>query len=274
MDIEQYSHTSFVLDVMLKLFLVHHMARNFEFFALAKQFSKNGVLSWEIIRLRNQNRITRIIQRPALIYSNVIFIIIMLISTASALLLITGITSVSAWMLFIPVLICSFLLHFRNNLFCDGSDTMSNLLCICLMISLCNIHSQVIITATIIFIAIQTMFSYFFAGISKLKSSAWMNGTALYGVLNTEVFGNASAADVVKKLNPHLNKLANKMVAIWQCTFPLSLLLPKPLFFIFIASGLLFHFVNIFAMRIPRFFLIYLSVYPSLIFVKLKYLDY
>src|SRR5207237_7459419 len=54
MDYTKFHDYNFVLDCILKLFLVFNSIRIFEFFCLRKEFKTSGIFAWDIHQLKNK----------------------------------------------------------------------------------------------------------------------------------------------------------------------------------------------------------------------------
>jgi hypothetical protein len=52
----------------------------------------------------------------------------------------------------------------------------------------------------------------------------------------------------------------------WESTFPLVLIVPRPVAYAMVASGVLFHLSNGFLMGLNDFFWLFVAAYPALLY--------
>ncbi len=159
------------------------------------------------------------------------------------------------------LLIC---LRFRG-VFNGGSDYMTMTVLLGLLISS-------IITSSIdfglIYIAIQSMLSYFIAGIVKLKNPQWRNGLALKTFLK---YSNYFIPNFIKtnSENKKIILFNTWLVIFWEFTFPLALLNIK-LLTLYLIIGFFFHITNFISFGLNRFIWAWLASYPALFYIHLK----
>ena len=118
--------------------------------------------------------------------------------------------------------------------------------------------------AGLIYIAIQSVTSYFVSGGVKLLSSEWRNGRALPLFLDGGVYGPLS------RFSPYWFGLVGVTVSwafiLWECAIPFALLaLPNAI--VFCATGLFFHTLVFWYFGLNRFVFAWLSSYPALCFI-------
>jgi hypothetical protein len=113
------------------------------------------------------------------------------------------------------------------------------------------------------FIAAQAAVAYVVAGVAKLAAPGWRSGTAMATILATQSYGNEALARIVQRW-PWLARAASWAVMIWECSFPLILLLPRGARLPFLAAGVVFHLANAAVMGLHTFVWPFVATYPAL----------
>ncbi len=180
-----------------------------------------------------------------------------------SLILITGLYS--AWTLLLLLLIAVFTLHRFQGPYNGGSDRMSLLILICL--------GLVYLAPTLRwkeiafgYLALQLVLSYLISGWVKLINSDWRNGKALADVFQ---FSAYPVSENLRNLSQHPNLLyyASWAVILFELMFPFALFSATSLVIaLFIAA--VFHFANACLFGLNRFFWIWISSYPSLLWFQ------
>ena len=121
-------------------------------------------------------------------------------------------------------------------------------------------------TVCLLYIAIQSVTSYFVAGVVKIRHSEWRTGEALSCFIQAPKY---QAPELVRKL---LVARGASLIATWamllfECLFPLALFGAAispivPLAFIAIAG--LFHFSNVYIFGLNRFLFAWTATYPAI----------
>jgi len=148
------------------------------------------------------------------------------------------------------------LAQFRGNLN-GGSDAMTTISLVCMtLMSTANDYLQKI---GLYYLSIQVIFSYFIAGIVKLKESDWRNGEALGKFLNQAFYKDEFLARILQ--NKNLHKPISLFMIFWEISFPVIFFVPKLMpVYLFIGFG--FHLVNAFIFGLHRFFWAWIATYP------------
>lgn len=119
------------------------------------------------------------------------------------------------------------------------------------------------------FIAFQAALAYTGTAKHKLAKSHWRDGTRLIQIFQESAhrfppLGRFFGA------HPRGAMLATWAVILLHLLFPISLVLPTPVFAAVIAGGLLFHGTLAFTMGLHGFFWTFAATYPALYFVHLR----
>jgi len=114
----------------------------------------------------------------------------------------------------------------------------------------------------LLYIAIQTVFSYTIAGLVKAKKQKWWTGVAIAEILNSK---NYSVPLSISKMTPNkaLMMGAGLFILIFELSFPLCLLSLTSLK-IYLVMAFLFHLLNFYTFGLNRFVWSWLASYPSL----------
>ena len=116
------------------------------------------------------------------------------------------------------------------------------------------------------YLAAQLVLSYFVSGWVKIVNPAWRRGEALRDVF---LFSAYPTSESLRRWAdyPGLLWAASWAVMLFELLFPLSLL-TAPSLVAALAIGAAFHFANACLFGLNRFFWIWLTAYPSLIWLQ------
>ena len=153
-------------------------------------------------------------------------------------------------------------LRFRGS-FNGGSDSMTFVVLIGLGITeLRSIH-PIFLDLGALYIAFQSVMSYFIAGIVKFKNSQWRSGFAL------SIFTTCSAYELPIRFksigtNKKLMMVLSWLIILWESSTPLWLV-SKPSALIFIMIALFFHLSNFIFFGLNRFVFAWIASYPAIL---------
>jgi hypothetical protein len=148
-----------------------------------------------------------------------------------------------------------------------AADAMTNLVLLALGVaSVAGMCFAVDVShGALVFVAAQAQLSYFVAGATKLRSSAWRSGRALRAFVSLPRYAAPAWAKRVVD-TPGLAGLFGVLVGGWQTLSPLALLSPSwCAASCFVGAG--FHVVNFAVFGLQRFFWAWLCTYPALLHV-------
>lgn len=114
------------------------------------------------------------------------------------------------------------------------------------------------------YVAVQSILSYFLAGLAKARHKMWWNGTALRNLLSQSHY---VAKTFVSKSFPAQGLCV--LLLVFELGFPF-LLLNKYLLFAGLALAFLFHLINARILGLNRFVWVWLSTYPALIWLEAR----
>jgi hypothetical protein len=119
----------------------------------------------------------------------------------------------------------------------------------------------------LLFIAVQTTLSYFVAGISKLVSREWRNGTAIVGIFATEAYGHDWIFRLLERI-PSLKLPGAWAVILFETLFPIALLPNDWLLVGMLAITITFHVFNAIFMGLNNFLVAFPATYPAIIYAN------
>ena len=118
------------------------------------------------------------------------------------------------------------------------------------------------------YLAVQLLLSYFISGWVKIVNPDWRSGRALQDVFQ---FSTYPASEQLRSIanHPWLLFCASWSVMIFELSFPLALITQATLI-IGLMIAALFHFANACLFGLNRFFWIWLTAYPSLLWLHTR----
>jgi hypothetical protein len=157
-------------------------------------------------------------------------------------------------------------LRFRGT-FNGGSDYITVVVLLSLSLISFFPDSKEVNLFALLYIATQSLLSYFISGISKLKSRNWHSGEALRRFVNSGP--HELEESLLTKFNGlYFTKLLAYSVLAFELLFPLAVLLPQ-ITLIYLALGALFHLANSRVLGLNRFLFAWLATYPSIYLLSL-----
>jgi hypothetical protein len=150
----------------------------------------------------------------------------------------------------IHLLVC---IRFRG-VFNGGSDMMIFVLLTGVVISL-TVSPQL----GLIYITIHALYSYFKAGIVKILKPEWRQGHALASFMKRSLYADMR--------NRSLGRIFSYLALAFELSIVSVILFPKLVLFYF-AAAIIFHFVIYLSFGLNRFFWVWLSAWPAIIYVS------
>lgn len=118
------------------------------------------------------------------------------------------------------------------------------------------------------YISFQLCFSYFRAGLVKVRNLKWRSGQALGEFLNSPHYERTRISLCLAR--PGMaRRLASWLIMIFEITYPIAVL-NSSLAVSYIALGLIFHLLNVYFFGLNRFFFAWLGAYPALYYCSLR----
>ena len=167
--------------------------------------------------------------------------------------------------LFVLLFLCHLLICIRfRGTFNGGSDMMTFVLLTGMLIIFLA-PSEKAQNLGFIYIAINTVYSYFKAGLAKVVNKEWRNGQALHSFLKRSLF-----LDTKNFANWLSTKKWVGFVFCWSVIFfelgiPTIFIFPSLIFFYFLCACL-FHTIIFVSFGLNRFFWVWLAAWPSIFY--------
>lgn len=159
------------------------------------------------------------------------------------------------------------LINVRNPQSTEGSDHMTTQIFGALFLGYLG-GTSFTLCVSLFYIAVQSCLAYFTGGLSKLISPHWRRGDAIFGVLNSQTFGNELAARWLADKS-RLTCALGWGVIIMECLFPLVLFVGFPGSLTFLIWGVLFHGVNAVLLGLNSFIWSFGATYPAILFCSI-----
>lgn len=169
------------------------------------------------------------------------------------------------WMLLGLVILGLFILQRFQGPYNGGSDRMGLLIlcCVTLVHFAPSLRWQEYILG---YLAIQLVLSYFVSGLIKILNPEWRSGRALQDVFLFSAYPvSESLRGWAEK--PRLLWAASWAVMLFELFFPLSFLTQGTLV-VGLALAAVFHFANACLFGLNRFFWVWLTAYPSILWFQ------
>lgn len=185
-----------------------------------------------------------------------------------SLLLLVGFQT--GWIGALLLLLGLFILHRFSGPYNGGSDRMSLLIlcCLCLVYIAPTLFLKELAFS---YLALQLILSYFISGSVKLINPDWRNGRALTDVF---LFSAYPVSESLRNFSnsPYLLLTMSWFVILIEILFPLSLYSNTSLIIMLLITTF-FHFANACLFGLNRFFWIWISAYPALIWFQQRIFD-
>lgn len=171
----------------------------------------------------------------------------------------------SAWALAGLAVLAVVLLHRFQGPYNGGSDRMGSLILLCLLLSHAA-PSELWREIAFGYLALQLTLSYFMSGWVKVVNPDWRRGRALRDVFQFSAYPVAENLRALAE-RPRLLFAASWAVMLFELAFPAALLHPASLVAA-LAIAALFHLANAVLFGLNRFFWVWISAYPAILWFQ------
>lgn len=252
---------SLVLLLVSRLIGFSLLLQTLEFFKIKESFSENGIWKWSEVKKEYYYLPPYLKKLLDWIMKDKYFLdILSLRFLLSFLLIIFPYWPVFQFSFLVILFISTFLITIRfRGSFNGGSDYLSLILLLCLSVGF--IH-PILAKASLWYITLQVISSYFLAGLIKIKEPKWRNGTALKGFISSPSY-QAPLRLIYYTRDQKVSKILGFGVIFFELSFPLVLTHPNITIFYLVAGGL-FHFSNFLIFGLNRFFFVWCASYPAI----------
>jgi hypothetical protein len=232
-----------------------------ELLLLRRAYDDRGIWAWPVLALEHRALVAplRWVFALALPYRCFVSMLWLRVLLATWVMV-----SLALWPLpflcFSQVAIC---VRFRGT-FNGGSDYMTVLILAGLSLAAISCGQPLLAQAGLLYIGVQVTFSYFIAGVAKLRNPDWRMGLALRAFVLDSPYGAPRWARALLA-QPGLARAIGWVVIGFECSFPLAWLDPR-LGLTYAAAGLLFHIGNALVFGLNRFIFAWAAAYPALLY--------
>ncbi len=268
----QLASSSAALQFTMIFLSIGMLITSLEYLVNYKLFTSEGLLDWRIINIRWKEgplkRFLRFVIDNNLFNALLIVRVILILTMVSSTMY-----SNTFWASMIGIAITYAITTLVSFYGSDGSDQMTNIILITVCLCAAPFTNDDLIFIGFLFIAAQSCLSYLVAGVSKLFSKAWRNGSAVQDIFRTRTYGSEKIYKFIKG-KKGINLFLCWSVIIIEMLFPLVLFLPLQYGIVFLVWGITFHFLNSVIMGLNTFFWAFLASYPSIIYINLHLANY
>lgn len=267
-----FADPAIYLQLCLTLCCVGGLISTFEFLVVLPTFRPSGIYSWRVIETEQVRRLGATALAPYLrSFGSITWAGSLLVTRAVALAALPFVPLQTALFLLVSFTLClsTMLFTWRRFIGDDGSDQMTTIILVTVMLSAGFGSGLVALAIGLWFLAFQACLSYVSAGLAKAFSPEWRDGSAIFKVFNTEAYGLRPVAALVRA-HPIVGGVAAWSVIVFECLFPLVVIAPPPVMMGLLSMGLLFHVLCAVIMGLNSFLWAFTATYPAVVFANLS----
>jgi hypothetical protein len=248
---------------MTKLIACAVLLQGLELLQIRHSFAGDGIWRWETLRKEFSffPRAFQWLLDALLDYPRFIFVIIGQIGLALSLLVLPEAHAA----VFIGLLLTTGLIALRwRGTFNGGADYMTVLVLLMLSVDAVFQGQPIVRLGCLWYLGLQTVFSYFIAGLVKLRNGDWRTGRALQRFLSSPPY---DPPDFIVRLsgNSRLMWLGSWAILVFEVSFPIALLSPVVCAGV-LSAAFVFHVANFAVFGLNRFIFAWCAAYPALYF--------
>ncbi|HEY0758936.1 MAG TPA: hypothetical protein VGD59_06745 [Acidisarcina sp.] len=261
-----FSNPLSVFTLVLRIAAIGVLIVSVETLVRVEVFRNDGLMSWEVGCL----------QRPIMVrgafgwaldrllrYPNVNALLAVRAALAAAIIMGPANWVRSPWLV-CPTAVVILLLTIRHPYGQDGADQMTVIIFIGAGLTLLG-REPWVIKVYLWFLALQVCLSYGTAGVAKATAAGWLDGSFLVGIAASQLYGHPRAGQALS-VRPVLSRAISRSIVVWETAFPLVLITPRPLAYVIVATGVLFHLSNGVLMGLNNFLWLFVATYPALLY--------
>ncbi|MEU9126242.1 hypothetical protein AB0C96_41665 [Streptomyces sp. NPDC048506] len=228
--------------------------------ARAGFFAASGMLDWEALstsrRWTSSGRLAAVLRS---VFAHKPFTALLMLQAACSLAIGLGVflgAFVLAGIGCLGWYIIGVLCAVRHPFGRDGADEMVLLLTVGLTVAFL-VPSRSAKVIAVLFVCAQLTLSYVVAGLSKLRSRAWMREGVLGGILSTEAYGRMPRVGRWIRSHRRFDLAAGLVVVALEVAYPAVLVLPLSYASLWLLAMLGFHFATAVVMGLNTFFFVF-----------------
>lgn len=238
-----------------------------EALSMRAQYQDHGLFGWPTLRTRSAltagagfwaHLLTHFLAYPNVLY----LLSVRAMAAASLIIGVGGLwTRLAIASIFVTDALIFGVRHQRRT----GAESMGRIIFGALFLAQVVANSSLAEQACLWFIALQACLAYAGNGWSKLRQPVWREGTVVFTVTHSRIFGYPPAARLLRR-HPFPGKLLTWGALAMECLFPLVLVAGRPACWIFLGGGLAFHLLNGFFMGLNNFLWMFAATYPAILY--------
>jgi hypothetical protein len=234
-----------------------------ECLSLAKHYRESGLFSWRVHRLREPS-----LYRPRMIHFldrcfayPSILVLFAIRCVAAILIFILHEQRFAICALTAIVGIISVGLALRGPDGKNGSDQMSKMTFVSLALAFSS-PSPIMWQCELFFLCGQLCLAYVTSGAIRIQQEQWRDGSYLLLIFRQRSYGNRWCWKFGSQ-HPTALRFASLATLIFECCFPVGLLLPRKICWALVAIGVFFHLSNAIILGLNTFFWAYVALFPA-----------
>lgn len=258
------------LELCQKLLALSILLQTVELLAFKREWSDRGIWSWRTLAHDYDSSSALKMVLTALLNERSFLVLLVGRLAAAA---ITLVLHANVWALG-ALFFSSWLISIRwRGTLNGGSDSMTLVVALSVWIAELNRDQPAITKIALGYIAVQLTASYWIAGLAKLCSPSWRNGSALAAFFETPGYDSPPAWVKSFFTKPSvLTKAAVFSIILFECAFPVAWL-DSGACAIFLGLAIVFHLMNFFVFGLNRFVFAWIAAYPALWFWSERILE-
>ncbi len=242
-----------------------------EYIVGPQRFSDNGILSWDVSKFHGKWSISgysAAIANYFLSFQRFRYILLARLISALAVALMVLLGKPLSPIPLLVLVISTICIDLRSPFGLDGAYHMSLIIFVSLFLGSLFPVDSVVREACVWFIALQAGLSYLVAGVSKIPSPVWRNGTGLVGIFSTSIYGNQFIFKLLSR-HPTLAAVGSWGIIVFECSFILAFFLDVRYTLVVLGMGVFFHILNAVFMGLNGFLFAFVATYPAVLYVAL-----
>lgn len=229
-----------------------------ELLSIRHQFRRQGVFGFGTV-----SPFHRHLSALRLIDRHVVILLSLQLATSAALVVVGPFSRLGGLLLLLAFLAAT-MVRWRRYTGGDGAEQMATIVLGAVGLGVLPWPSFDRMLVATTFIGAQVSLSYVTAGVAKLVSPAWRDGSALPAILSTYSHGHPTAARLMQH-HSTIAQFACWTIIIFECLFPLFVFGPSWLAMLALVCGFAFHAGCATLMGLNSFLWSFPAAYPCVI---------
>jgi hypothetical protein len=259
---------SAAIDLVTRLVSMYVMVTSLEFLVQRRVLQDSGLLGWPVCQVRHPAFVRSWFASPLdLFFRYRVTMTIIGVRLGCAAVLFAA-PAIPARQILLPfVAVTALLLGGRSPFGMDGADQMGSLTLAALALQ-ALVPTPLVSAAVLWFLTLQLVMSYVVAGTAKLLGPMWRDGSAIWGIASTRMYG-VPRMGLWLKGHERISMIFAWGVIAGEAGFGAAFFLPRPFALPFVIGGSMFHFLAAALMGLNTFFWSFMATYPALLYCLL-----